>query len=56
MLKILADINENQVVSAKDIMKILDCKSSAATEMLKRMMRLKLLKKIEGLGHGKYSL
>ncbi len=53
---ILVDLKENQVISAKDIMRILDCKSTAATEMIQRMTSLNILRKIEGLGHGKYSL
>ena len=56
MSKIINEINENQVIAAKDIMKILECKPTAATEMIKRMCSLNLLKKIEGMGPGRYSL
>ena len=56
MKKIIDEIDENQVIAAKDIMKILACKPTAATEMIKRMRSLNLLKKIEGVGPGRYSL
>lgn len=56
MKKIIDEIDENQVIAAKDIMKILECKPTAATEMIKRMNSLNLLKKIEGVGPGRYSL
>lgn len=56
MKKIIDEIDENQVIAAKDIMKILECKPTAATEMIKRMCSLNLLKKIEGMGPGHYSL
>ena len=55
--KIIDEIDENQVIAARDIMKILACKpTTAATEMIKRMRSLNLLKKIEGVGPGRYSL
>ena len=56
MGKIINEIDEKQVIAAKDIMKILECKPTAATEMIKRMCSLNLLKKIEGMGPGLYSL
>ena len=56
MKKIIDEIDENQVIAAKDIMKILECKPTAATEMIKRMCALNLLKKLEGVGPGRYSL
>ena len=56
MNKIINEIDENQVIAAKDIMKILECRPTAATEMIKRMCSLNLLKKIEGVGPGRYSL
>jgi len=54
--KIISEVEENQVLAARDIMKILECKPTAATEMIKRLKALNLLKKIEGVGHGIYSL
>ncbi len=54
--KILADIEKNQVISAKDVMKSLDCKPTAATENIKRLVSLGVLEKVEGFGHGKYIL
>ena len=56
LISVISEIEEKQVFAAKDIMKILGCKPTAATEMIKRMKTLNLLKKIEGLGHGVYSL
>lgn len=46
--KILADIEKNQVISAKDVMKSLDCKPTAATENIKRLVSLGSLKKSKG--------
>ena len=54
--KILLEIDENQVIAAKDIMRILECKSTAATDMVKRMRSLNLLRKVEGAGPGVYLL
>ena len=54
--KIISEVEENQVLAARDIMKILEYKPTAATEMIKRLKALNLLKKIEGVGHGIYSL
>ena len=52
--KVYSEINANQVFGASDVVKILDCADSTASEVVKRLRNMKVLVPVSGQGKGKY--
>ncbi len=52
--KVYSGINANQVFGASDVVKILDCAYSTASEVVKRLRNMKVLVPVSGQGKGKY--
>ena len=56
IIMVLEDIRENQVVSTRDIQKILDCKDTKALRIIGEMKKAKIIVPVAGQGKGKYIL
>ena len=54
MLKLVENIQTNQVFGASDLMDILKCAPATATNLIKRMKTMNLVETVTGIGKGKY--
>ena len=54
--KIVRELDIMQVIGSADVMKILDCKTTKARQVLKMMENNEILKPVHGMGKGKYML
>ena len=54
--KIVRELDVMQVIGSADVMKILDCKTTKARQILKMMENNEILKPVHGMGKGKYML
>ena len=54
MLKLVENIQTNQVFGASDLMDILKCAPATATNLIKRMKTMNLVEAVTGIGKGKY--
>lgn len=54
LLKLVENIQINQVFGAGDLMDILKCSTTTATSLIKRMKTMNLVEAVTGIGKGKY--
>ena len=54
LLKLVENIQINQVFGAGDLMDILKCSTTTATSLIKRMKTTNLVEAVTGIGKGKY--
>ncbi len=56
ILKIYNEIDTNQIFSASDVRKLLNCSSSTASEIMSKLREINVVKSVKGKGKGKCRL
>ena len=56
MINVIADLDENQIISTADIQRILDCKETKALRIMNEMRKEGIIHTVSGKGKGRYTL